>query len=73
MNVPTSDGKNNGTFTPSNFISNTSKKDDDGDVFYETAAAQGVSGLFVALAIFISVHQVNKMKHNYEFHESGEN
>ena len=30
---------------------------EDGDVFYETAAAQGISGLFVALAIMITVHQ----------------
>jgi hypothetical protein len=30
---------------------------EDGEVFYETPAAQGISGLFVALAILITVHQ----------------
>ena len=42
---------------------NTSVKanKNDGDVFYETAAAQGISGLFVALAILITVHQARKL------------
>ena len=32
---------------------------ENGEVFYETPAAQGISGLFVALAIIISVHQAS--------------
>ena len=51
--------------SPTNFSGNEIKMEnssvktngEDGDVFYETAAAQGVSGLFVALAILITVHQ----------------
>lgn len=37
---------------------NATVKSNDGDVFYGTPAAQGISGLFVALAILITGHQV---------------
>lgn len=51
---------------PTNFVGNAANENssmkantDNGDVFYETPAAQGISGFFVALAIIITVHQVS--------------
>lgn len=57
MYLPSSfSAENSATFTPS--IMKNSSRNDDGEVFYETPAAQGISGLFVAFAILISVHQI---------------
>ena len=65
MVIPTQESQSNPTnLSGKSFeMVNTSVKanKNDGDVFYETAAAQGISGLFVALAILITVHQARKL------------
>ena len=65
MVVPSHTSQSNPTnFSGKTFETiNTSVKANrnDGDVFYETPAAQGISGLFVALAIVITVHQARKL------------
>ena len=62
MYLPSSFVQNNGSSGSGTLMKNSSKKTDDGEVFYETAAAQGISGLFAALAILVSVHQVSNKR-----------
>lgn len=58
-NSSTSEWSRSEPSTSQNIATNVTRSADDGEVFYETAAAQGISGLFVALAIVVSVHQVS--------------
>jgi hypothetical protein len=79
MVIPTSESETKPTYFNGNKfyttvnITTVKASSEDGDVFYETPAAQGISGLFVALAILITVHQAsilskfNKLVLNFMF------